>query len=74
MRVKLCWDSQYSLGIRPHETPTGRQHAAGLEPTLKIGRLFSLFSVILASLGGFLGPLGPFLGLLGLNFTIFIDF
>ena len=81
LRVELCWDSQYSLGIRPHETPTGRQHAA--EPSLfrpnfrfpSAGpRLFSLFFAFLASLSGFLGPLGPLLGPLLLDLVICIDF
>ena len=72
--LNFCWDSQYSLGIRPHETPTGRQHAA--EPSLHSARtaLLSPFFVFLVSLGDFFGLLVPLLVAFLDHLTIFIDF
>ena len=73
-RVKLCWEAQYSLGIRPHETPTGRQHAADPGLPLRSAALVASFFAFLASFGGVFGARGLYLGPIALNSVIFIDF
>ena len=74
LRVELCRDSQYSLGIRPHETPTGRQHAADPELPLRTSASLASFFAFLASFGGVFGACGLYLGPIALNSVIFINF